>query len=416
MLSGQDQKFISSELSRALTTSASNLIDELVELARLNNIPFSTVSDEKESSDSPLEMSEIIKAASDITSSHNLQACNSSLKRAILPSVQLAYCLYLDKRYSSNISKIRIYEFDGFNPKAIMQMMKADLNYYIVISMTNGQKIRFIIKDKKALPKPNLITNILDCIPEHCLEVVLPKSVRKSSTPLAASTWTTMYSTPSEVTMYYSKINDPIMLKAIQSCDFTQENMPVILDIGAGCGRLAEKILTWLSSNNIVCHYVLIEPTQSELLLAQKKFADSPHQITYVNGLACESTLRDYKGLANLIITSGGPLNDQIVDLDTAHSVANLLFGCLKHEGKLISTGLTYNLLNAKTFKALGFNVHQMVSRNTHENISMSEQDATSEQQNEWLQCYVLSKPPLTSFQNLCERDELPAVRMCQGK
>lgn len=413
----KEQKSTASQLSLELLRNPLGLANDLINLVREAQISF--VSDEnerKEEKDTPLEMSEIMQTASAIRSASNVSVCNSSMKRSIMHSARAAYRLHLGNLPHSNISSIRVYEFESFNPRAVMLMMKADLNYYISISMKNGLKAKFIIKNKSELANPDLINNLIASISESCLEVVVPKSFRRLSRPLQSSSWATMYSSgPSDVTQYYIDINDPIMMNAIRQCGLLQNSItPLILDVGAGRGRLAEQVLTFLTENNIACHYVLLEPSLTELTRARERLtklfsgSQSLHQISYVNGLACTDTLSSYRGRANLILSSGGPLNDQIVDLNTARSVAALLFESLAADGMLISTGLTFNLLTAKAFRALGFSVDRMVSRHTSESKSSSSDSSDqNSQQNEILQCYVLSKPLVSLIPS--ERDELPA-------
>ena len=167
-----------------------------------------------------------------------------------------------------------------------------------------------------------------------------------------------------EVIAYYDRVSDiaimDILKLNIESLKTLaqHEKQLVIADLGAGNGRLAKKIID-LISPHIPIHYLFLEPNKVEFESAQnmlKEYAQSDRcQITWLN-IPFEKMQLDVS--AHCVISSGGPLNTQIVPTNEA-AQQNLLRirTLLVSDGLLIATGYSGIFINSHRFEKSGFNV-----------------------------------------------------------
>ena len=398
---------------------------QLLLLAKQANIPVST---SEATEEHKIDMQDIITTATHLRASDNIAACSSVTKQTIIPSAKAAYRINLNYLSDGLIKSLRIIQFQGFNSESRLLMMQAPLNYYVSITTGDNEKLKFTIKDEAKLTPSHLVTYLIENCPTQFIEVVIPKRLRCQSSPLSSEKWATMYRHNSAVTRYYSEVNDPLLLKSVSKALRFQPEVPVILDVGGGRGRVAKQVLQLPTIQATGCHYILLEPSSSEIRVARKALrqlveeSKSSIQITYINDIASTEVLDGFQEKVNLIISSGGPLNEQIVELGEAKTIANDLSACLAENGILISSGLTYNLLNRKDLESLGLRVSNTTVRETSQALFTFDKGMvkqfTQEPKTELLQLYVARKPKQNLLQEglqvLAESlpEELPTLKL----
>ncbi len=169
---------------------------------------------------------------------------------------------------------------------------------------------------------------------------------------------------PDKYGLYYDKMNDPVVIdkflkRALPIAKTLQPAQPlVIMDIGAGKGRLAGKLMAAALEKNITIQYIFVEPNARLMDIArahlQDMMKDKKCQITFLQK-TFENIKPAYK--AHCIISSGGPLNMQVATRVAA--VANLkkISGHLHDNGVLIATGHTVVIVKSKHFLGAGLTV-----------------------------------------------------------
>lgn len=410
-----------------LTLFANQLLQEISD----NNLIFSAKSSTQPNGDQVknLVMQDIISTAMTLNQADNLSACDASLKQTLSHYAINGYRINFKGIAGCSIKSIRILAFNGFNSQTRMLMMRAPLNYYLSMTRADGKKCRMVVKDDSQLSVPNLITEFLKECPTDRLEVVVPKTLRMHSQPLPSGQWAEMYhDNDGAVTKYYQNVNDPILIpeveKALKERHFREK--PLILELGGGRGRVAEQILALSLIKKLGCQYVLVEPCADEIHIAKKLLHESCHKlgienmvdIITIHAKASPKVLSNFYGKADLVISSGGPLNDQIVSLEEASQTAEQAFRCLVPSGRLLSVGLTFNLLSKKDYERYGFEVTNMSSRVTSDDFfDLNKGLAEKRQKTELLQLYSMRKPQKKSLLSTewaltdipTERSELPS-------
>ena len=191
--------------------------------------------------------------------------------------------------------------------------------------------------------------------------------------------WNKIWLETPHVPFFYDSINDPNVINIIKNNIFPLKSKLIngeslkLLDLGAGNGRLAEKIIKLAQEEQIPLCYILVEPSEGQIVEARirlDKLQNSNCEINYVN-----STIEDYdlKTQTHGIISSGGPFNLNITT--RAKSIVNLQKAkdLLKPEGILVITGLTSLTIKSKHFQKVGLDV---ISYCTHDGLSNENQYA----------------------------------------
>jgi len=162
--------------------------------------------------------------------------------------------------------------------------------------------------------------------------------------------------------VYYDKINDPLIIeqfnKEVLPLERKKEEPLKVFDIGAGKGRLANKLISIALEQKISVDYTVVEPSENQMDItrkALKKYAtEKTCKITFI-----QSTLQDSKleTNAHCVLSSGGPLNLCVVTRDNAIANVKAMSDLLLPHGILIATGRTALLAKAKHFAQAGLKV-----------------------------------------------------------
>jgi len=160
--------------------------------------------------------------------------------------------------------------------------------------------------------------------------------------------------------MYYDLINDPIVLNACEKfvkplAHKVDQTAPfTILDIGAGKGRLAKKLIEMAQKFGRNLNYIFVEPNESQIETAKKELSSLINEncnITFIQANLQELKLDQS---VNCIISSGGPLNMRVVYHDEAIININTLSQLLQQQGIIIATGYTPLHVKSKHFENTG--------------------------------------------------------------
>lgn len=261
------------------------------------------------------------------------------------------------ENHHSTIQSIKLNEF--MEPRTSTPQPKL----VITLMTKQAERMEYYIKDSEIVKFANELRTVAAEL--NLAEFVMPKfkikETDKRIAPLKA--WETGWEVPNAHGLWYNIVNDPMILDQFQSrvlplaSDLNKDQMLVVLDAGAGKGRLAHKIISETLQNNIPIHYIVLEPTE-QIILAQEKLKelsrDKRCKITFV-----KSTLLDFEAQekAHCVISSGGPIDADIVSRQTALSHVKKIEDSLLPGGIFIATGQTGILVKAKHFNKAGLKV-----------------------------------------------------------
>ncbi|KTC99166.1 class I SAM-dependent methyltransferase [Legionella erythra] len=262
-----------------------------------------------------------------------------------------------------------------------------------------GQKIHYIAKNKQELNEAFRALRLQ--LPIKQIEEKLRRYYRLRAKPHPSSFWgkewgldkyCLPYSAPGgidtvTVDTFRSYMTDRALSEA------------VVLDVGGGKGRLAAKIVLEAARMGIDLKYILIEPDLSQCEAAWsllkscsqvrvfhgtlQDFMSRPEDKALEEGLVENQSL---KGRVDLIISCGGPLNNQVVSYETAYTNACDYLTMLSFGGAVIATGLTSLLLSKKNLESIGFQVERCVA---------AKRDQTISESTTYHPAYVMSKPAI---------------------
>lgn len=251
------------------------------------------------------------------------------------------------------------------------------------------QKTHYIAKNKHELNDAFRALRLQ--LPIQQIEEKLKRYYRLRAKPHPSSFWgkewgldkyTTPYSAPGGI--------DAVTVDAF--CNHMTHkalSAALVLDVGGGKGRLADKLLREAQRMGIELHYILIEPDLSQCEAAEALLKTYPQVLVFhgtlqdfrtsLNDKGFEDELRQarfdeqrVKGGVDLIISCGGPLNNQVVSYDTAYTNACDYLAMLAEGGAVIATGLTSLLLSKKNLESIGFQVENCVAAKRNQTISES--------------------------------------------
>ena len=235
-------------------------------------------------------------------------------------------------------------------------------DFVITMINKNNERRQFFIKDKKIV---NLINNIKDLsielgIAEYTITKYNIENLNKEVYPIFA--WDFNWDDHNTYGLWYNKVNDPMLIECFQQTVMpilkkSEDGAVTILDVGGGKGRLAKKLIEEVVKFNISVNYILLEPS-NQIEIARKNLKaledNEKCKISFIKSL-----LKDIdKGIkAHCVISSGGPLNINVVSREQALSHLNIIKKTLLPQGVLIATGQTPLVVKAKHFNKVGLDV-----------------------------------------------------------
>ena len=263
--------------------------------------------------------------------------------------------------YSADLLGIKINQFSEVRPPVDLR------NMYIItlIYKTNTRDYYFIKKDAELLKliddlrKLGTIMNITEYfiskgMIDSCGHMIAPSSFWDGD----------RWEAKAGHGLYYDKVNDPMILdKFVEHVlplhkDYKPDQAITVIDMGAGKGRLADKLIAAAVEKNVPIHYILVEPS-----LVQTKIANTSLE-KYKKNKNCkveiiQSSLEDYnsKVQADCIISSGGTINMDVVTREQAIANIKKLSAMLLPKGFFIATGQTAVLIKSKHFNAVDLSV-----------------------------------------------------------
>ncbi|WP_133128525.1 hypothetical protein [Legionella nagasakiensis] len=257
------------------------------------------------------------------------------------------------------------------------------------------KKMHFI--SKKMPEIDHLLDKLKKNLPLECVEEKVKRFYRLSARPHDKSFWAKDWN-ESKYTAQYS---DPKGIDSITVNTFnkylhkhcrTGDDL-ILVDVGGGKGRVALKLIEEARRANIELKYILIEPDvpqcrEAASSLGEKAvvfagtlqdFIATTQDITSEQYDLLEKALRkigvninEVVGNSDLVISSGGPLNIQVVSYQIAHQNAQDFFRMIHAQGAVIATGLTMLLLSKKNLEKIGFKVENCVASKLSQAISES--------------------------------------------
>lgn len=226
---------------------------------------------------------------------------------------------------------------------------------------SHDQRHEFLLRDKMAniiVDKFNLLASLL---PRNCVEKYQPKLHRSCRRAHDDSYWspTGEWSICPDIEKTYQEKIDPLV-----ECEFTKfldtrnnAQSITVLDIGGGKGRTAEKLLKLAASRGYKLDYTIIEPDKAQCDIARTRVADfscTVYQGT-LQAFKDSESLAKFCGKTEVIISSGGTLNSQVVNSETAAASLATMKQLLSPTGRIIATGISPLTMTSKEMKAKGF-------------------------------------------------------------
>jgi len=295
------------------------------------------------------------------------------------------YEYFVDK-YHDGISSIKYSEISG------MTTIFTSGCLLIKFKLKDKNEYTFLVKQDDNKEIRSLLDKISDLLSGEFIQISRRNRIRKF--PSYHRFWGGNWEDVQYVKEHYNN-SDLIYLTKFEThiLNMKKKEPPLLIfDIGAGKGRLAEKLISLALTKGIPLHYLLLEPDESQCKIASErldelnnKYSEKFHfKTTIINSSIEEFTKSElYQsnvGKVDGIISSGGPLNTDIVSFEAAHENLSTIHNLLCEGGVLLASGLTELLVTKKTFEKYDMNI-----------INMSEK-AKTENKTELLQFYVLEK------------------------
>ncbi len=295
--------------------------------------------------------------------------------------------LFVDK-YHPELSSIKYADISGM---IYHRELKGCL--LIRFKFKNNTKLTFFIKKDDDQKIKLMLNKIGDLLSGKYVEVSRRSDIRKQS--IYPQFWGGNLEAYSRVNNHYSNHSDPIFLVKFENhiLNLSNGKSPlIILDIGAGKGRLAEKLILLAQAKKIPLCYILLEPEESQCDIANKKMNALIEK--YGNNFVCQISIinlsikhfaetdsyRHFFGNIHGIISSGGPLNVQVAQYKEAKPNLSIYENLLCNGGVALVSGMTESCITKKGFEKHNFDV-----------LNMSEK-IEDEGKEELIQFYVLEK------------------------
>lgn len=276
--------------------------------------------------------------------------------------------------YCNNIINIKLIAL----PNNLKGVFGKPLDYILHFSYSNGEKYHFLIKDDQQAI--DLIFKIRNLIPSKQVETnrVAKRFRCEKKIPLRAKEYWNTWETKIQNSVHYVFINDPIVVAQFkQALKISPKKIITIIDIGAGTGRLAFRLLEAALEAGSKIHYKLLDDNVVSLEAAKELLeeAKESHPEVFASDpeyLVCDFSKPDaeldqrLKGTADVIICSGGPLSclvgnyqpAKLAETKDTKIVKNLDIKLLRlktYEAEnctVIVTGRTSPLVTAKDLRA----------------------------------------------------------------
>ncbi|MBX9723447.1 MAG: class I SAM-dependent methyltransferase [Candidatus Obscuribacterales bacterium] len=239
-----------------------------------------------------------------------------------------------------------------------------EAKYLLTFNFFDHSKLCYLVR-KEEQPLEDLLQSLHQTIPSCQIEPFRLKKLYRSQGPLFfnRTSWSANWDTQIHYD-FYNGVSDPLMEQAFRDILVTKgykQTPLMICDVGAGKGRLAEKLIGLAIDLDISINYLCIEPSLAQCKIARvhlanlvkptisiKIFNASIEQFTDPNS----QQYHQYSENIDIIISSGGVLNYQVV-ADESQALGNLLKlqELLKMGGMLLMTGLTPLLVTKKLIR-----------------------------------------------------------------
>lgn len=271
----------------------------------------------------------------------------------------------------------------------------------------NNSEYQFFVRDGGFYEKIKSILHRLHTdTPLESVELAQHSETRKSIKPFHRSYWTENeidWDADTRQSHHYEDVSDPMIIAAFTEhvIGMGQTEKPlIIVDVGAGKGRLAMKLLELAQQSTppVRLHYFMIEPDRYQVEKANNAISElvKNHGEQFVSRVVIfGGTLSDFKKSnhfkelqhhVNVVISSGGPLNAQVVSYRDAIKNLSTMNALLMENGKLIATGLSALLVTRKEFQKHGMNIISAARR------TVGDLDGDGMPMIEYQQCYVCEK------------------------
>lgn len=192
--------------------------------------------------------------------------------------------------------------------------------------------------------------------------------------------WNGQWEEEESVADYYDNTNDPIILNAFKHHIIGQFPKKLrLLDVGAGKGRLAKKILKLAKESNIEIEYLFLEPALSQCETAKLHLDHDKNSVTFIKHEFIDYSFHEP---VDVIISSGGPLTSVVATFEEAEKHLQRMQEILAPGGLIIATGLKPLLFKQKQLSNMAPQLK------TLQVIAETKDRFPSKH----LQCYVLKK------------------------
>lgn len=241
-------------------------------------------------------------------------------------------------------------------------------SFLISLKFKNLNKFYFYVKEDKENIIENCLNRIIDILPPIHIERKSRKHIRKFLRPLEMSYWGKKetekeWDQYKSAHRYYKYIAHPLITELFEKHVVTmqsQENHLFILDVGGGKAKLASKLIQLSQSLSIPIHYFLLEPDPYQAEIAADVFSrletKFKNKALFSTEVIC-SDLKDFylknkklKNKLHCIISSGGPLSEQVTSYQQAKDHVLIMRDLLIPGGKIIALGFTQLLISKKKF------------------------------------------------------------------
>lgn len=263
--------------------------------------------------------------------------------------------------FSKDLSAIKINQFSEERPPVNLRNM-----YILTFIYKIGRREYYIVKNNNELIKMIDDLRKLGSL-MNIVEYSISKGMIQSCDRMIFDVeyWGKyQWETADTHGIYYDKVNDPLVLDQFTKLVLPMQNENksdkplVVVDMGGGKGRLADKLISSAIYANVNIHYVLVEPCLPQVTLAKEKLKK------YNDAKKCKievvhSTIEEFAPTdkAHCVISSGGTINMNVASRKKAIENVNNLSILLKPDGILIATGQTAIVPKSKHFKAAGMKV-----------------------------------------------------------
>lgn len=245
----------------------------------------------------------------------------------------------------------------------------------------NNSKFTFLVKQDENMVIKSLLKKLCELLPGNCVDVTTRKAICKSEYPRYPLFWGGNWESMKYISEHYENHSDPIFLMKFENHILNNRKSELlnVIDIGAGKGRLAEKLITVAQNNKFPLNYILLEPDAKQCKIANEKMDLLKDR--YGENLLCKiiiinSTIEDfvgselcneYNGRIDVVISSGGPLNIEVVSFGDAHKNISTIENLLSPHGVVLASGLTSLLVSKKSLQNK-FTIHNMSEKGIYGN------------------------------------------------